>query len=258
MLLGVLGIIASVAVLLLRDPPRRSAASDASPPPLSQAINVLMDVTKRSAPLRYLLLGAGLAIFSQGGLVLDQAWLVEERGYEISRAQTIFGILFLVAGVVGTIVGGQLSDMAHARFKGGRMVFMALAFALVTPVGILYRFLPPDTPFFYLAAIIGSIAIMLPYGPIVSSASELAPSHGRAMVIAFTVLVMALFGTAFGNAFAGWLSDAFIRAGFDQPLTWALLVSGAVGLLSIPCFWMASRTYDSGKEAVLQMERAGQ
>lgn len=246
-LLGGLGVVLAVAVLLLRDPPRRSAKATRQAPPLKQALPELLDLLKKSAALRYLLIAATFAIFSQGALVLDQAWLVEERGYEISEAQTIFGLLFLVAGIVGAILGGQLSDYFHTRFKGGRMLFLAVTFLIVAPVTIVYRLLDPGSVLFYAFAVIGSIAIMLPYGPIVASAGELAPARMRATVIALTVLTMALLGTAGGNAFVGWLSDDLVRRGLAQPLTWALIFSSAASFISIPFFFLSSRKYEEGR-----------
>lgn len=255
LVLGTLGVLAAGGVLLLRDPPRRRATGAAAPPPLRRIVPDLVRLFRRSPALRYLLIGAALVVFSQGALVLDQAWLVEERGYGVAEAQTIFGLLFLLAGVVGAVVGGQLSDFFQARASAGRLAFLAIAFLFVAPVAAVYRFLEPGTPVFYAAAVVGSISIMLPFGPIVASASELAPSRTRATVIALTILVMALFGTAAGNAFAGWLSDLLTRSGLDQPLTWALLASGSTSFLSVPAFVMAILHYRRGCETARALDR---
>lgn len=257
LILGGLGVLASLAVLLLRDPPRRSATAAAvKPPPLSRAAADVIALLKRSVALRYLLIGATLVIFSQGALVLDQAWLVEERGYQVSRAQTTFGLLFLLAGVCGAAIGGQLSDLCQQRFQGGRLLFLGIGFAIIGPISITYRLLSPDTPLFYFTAAIGSLAIMLPFGAIISAASELAPARSRATVIALTILVMALFGTAGGNAFAGWLSDQFIAAGHAQPLTWALMATSAVSLLAVPMFLLGALRYQRGVEVAHALENA--
>jgi MFS family permease len=255
LLLGGLGVAIAAFVLLLRDPPRRTRANSAPMPPLRQAVPDLLRLLKRSPSLRYLLIAATAVIFSQGALVLDQAWLVEERGYEVAQAQTIFGLLFLLSGVIGAILGGQLSDLFHERAPGGRMTFLAVAFLVVAPISIAYRFMEPGTPLFYTAAVVGSIAIMLPFGPIISSAADLSPARSRATVIAITILVMALFGTAAGNAFAGWLSDYFISQGVEQPLTWALLLSGGASLLGVPAFLLAAWRYRESRDAAAALDQ---
>lgn len=171
---------------------------------------------------------------------------MQERGYGVGHAQRMFGAIFLVAGVVGAIAGGMLSDLLQSRYTNGRLLFLALIFCVAGPVGVAYRLMEPGTPIFYLAAIVGSISIMLPYGPIMSTAAELSPTHNRATVFALALLVMALLGTALGNAFTGWLADALTESGMENPLTIALLLSGAVSLLSIPYFLLAARHHAAG------------
>lgn len=243
-LMGMIGLFLAVGVLLLKDPPRRSAAADAvPPPPLRQALPDVGRLLSVSPSLCCLLPAAALVIFSQGALVLDQAWLVEERGFSVPEAQTIFGILFLIAGVFGAFLGGWLSDLFHRGMTGGRMYFLAFAFILVGPAGIAFRLVESGSILFYAAAVIGSIAIMLPYGAIVSTVADLSPAGLRATMISLTILAMALIGAAGGNAFAGWLSDHFISLGMDQPLTWALMISGGISMLAIPLFLLAGRFY---------------
>lgn len=252
--LGGLGVVLTGAVLLLRDPPRRTSADSAPMPPMSKAVPDLLKLLKCSPTLRYLLMGATALTFSHGGLVLDQAWLVYERGYAVAQAQTIFGMLFLVSGVIGALVGGQLSDLFHRRLPGGRMTFLAVAFLIVSPIAAIYRFLEPGTVPFYAAAIVANISIMLPFGSIISTAADISPARTRATVIAITILVMALFGTAGGNAVAGWLSDHFIYLGFEQPLTWALLISGAVSFLGVPAFLLAAWRYQESRAAAAALD----
>jgi MFS family permease len=94
-LMGAIGILASAAVLLLRDPPRRGRA-------LSGDLSLDMLPTIRAAgsaivatqALWMTLAGAVLLVFANGALVLDQAWMVGERGYGVAKAQQVLGLIF--------------------------------------------------------------------------------------------------------------------------------------------------------------------
>jgi MFS family permease len=229
--LGILGVTLALLCLLLRDPrdKRQAAAS-----PSAQA-NIgargLARTLRETPSLALVLLGAVLLIFPQGALMLDQAWLVQERGYAVEEAQTKFGALFLAAGIVGSLASGWISDAMFQRSPAGRLWFLVICFGLATPISIAFRLVPPDTPMFYAMAAFGSMIIMAPYGPIIATVQDLSPPQARATAVALTVLLMSLLGTALGSLAAGALGDWLTQERIAQPLTATLIVCSSVGAL---------------------------
>ena len=250
MALGAVGILASVLVLLMQDPPRGGGHGIGVE---SQPIGSFRDsaaglahVLRTNPVFGLTLVGAASAIFVQGTTVLDILWWVQERGYTESRAQQLTGMLFLSGGIVGALLGGFGADAAYRRGKGGRLKFLAIAYLLAIPIGLGYRLAPPDTFLFYACAFIGSASFMMPYGTTFSTVQELVPVNLRGAAVALLVLFNTLVGHASGAALAGYLADSFTASGMEQPLTWASLIAALPGLLAIPAFWWAGHIHAKG------------
>lgn len=246
--LGAIGLVAAVLVLLLlRDPPRGGAGMEfgegAPIGSFRDSARGMAQALRQSPVLVLTLVGSAAAIFVQGAAVLDLVWWVQERGYTESRAQQITGALFLSGGIVGAIVGGWGADAAYRVHRGGRLMFLAGVYLAVAPIAIYYRFATPDTFAFYACCFIGSAAFMVPYGATFSTVQEVVPVNLRGASVALLVLFNTLLGQALGAALAGHLADRFIAAGFEQPLTWAILLTGLPGLITIPAFWWAGRLH---------------
>ena len=245
-LLGAVGIVAALLMLLVRDPPRGGGAALSLE---GQPIGSLADSARgmalalRTTPaLVVTLIGSIAAIFAQGGAVLDIVWWVHERGYVEAHAQQLTGIIFLAGGVFGAVLGGIGADWAWKRFgPGGRLLFLATVYLVITPAVIAYRFVPPDTAIFYACTFAGSVAMLVIYGPMFATVQELVPVNLRGAAVAVAILCNTLIGHAGGSALAGYLADSFTAQGMNQPLTWALFASALPGLISIPAFWWASR-----------------
>jgi len=250
MVLGAVGVVGALAMLLLRDPPRGGAeplSAEALPIGSFRDSAIGMARALRASPVLLLtLIGGAATIFVQGGAILDVVWWQREHGYTEEAAQKITGALFLVGGILGAVIGGVGADLAYRRSKGGRLLFLAVAYLLLTPVTIAYRIVPMEPALFYLCCFILSAAMMLPYGAMFSTVQEVVPVNLRGASVALLVLFNTLIGQAGGSAAAGYLIDVLIAAGVERPMTWGLLIAGTPGLLAIPCFWIAGRLLARG------------
>jgi MFS transporter, Spinster family, sphingosine-1-phosphate transporter len=245
--LGLVGLCATALVLLLRDPPRGGGGALG---PEGQRIGSGRDsaaglwrVLRTNPVLGLTLVGGAAAIFVQGVAVLDIVWWVQERGYTESRAQQLTGLLFLTGGITGALFGGIGADAMYRRGKGGRLMFLAICYVLVIPIGIGYRFSEANSFLFYACAFIGSASFMMPYGTTFSTVQEVVPVNLRGAAVALLVLFNTLVGHAAGAALAGHLADSFAESGMEQPLTWAAVLASIPGLLTIPAFAWAARLH---------------
>ena len=245
MALGAVGLVAALLVLLLTDP-KRGGFEPLGPE--AQPIGSFRDSVRgmwhamRTTPVLVLtLLGGGAAIFVQGAAVLDIVWWVQERGFVEARAQQITGVIFLTGGILGALIGGFGADAAYKRSKGGRLMFLAVAYLLVLPVGLAYRLVTPDTALFYALAFIGSVSFMLPYGALFATVQEVVPVNLRGASVALLILFNTLIGHACGAALVGYLADLFATRGMSEPITWAILVASLPGLATVPLFYAAAR-----------------
>jgi len=152
------------------------------------------------------------------------------------------GILIGIFGAIGTFAGGQIADRWVAKDKRAYAYLPAIAGAA--------SFLP-----FLLAMMSGSVAISLIalaivtllgsvwYGPIFACAQSLVQPRTRATASAVILFVINLIGLGLGPLAAGIISDSFAtQHGVAEGLRYSLITVGAIGLLALPCFWLASRT----------------
>lgn len=223
--LGVLGAVLSLLLLRLHEP--RSAPAGTAAPlarPLGALLNELATCLKGSPVLCLVVLGGVLVIYAQGALVLDQLWLVQERGFGKQQAQNLSGLMFLVGGVVGAVTGGYASDAMQARRTGGRIDFLVWTYLVGVPVAYYFRVADPAGALFLPAMFVGSVMLTIGYGPLFAIVQDLVPDGQRSTMTAFLILCMTLLGTSPGNLQVGWLADLYQARGVAEPITRAVLV----------------------------------
>ena len=244
MVLGAIGVVAAVLVFaLMRDRGREAGAAASGKPAHSFADSFRgIGAELRGNPAFGFTLAASTVVaFVLGAGILDLLWWVKERGYAAAEAQKLLGLIFLVGGTLGSILGGIGGDWAHQRQPGGRLKFLAVAFLVIGPLVALYRLVPSHTPLFYAGAFLTSVSTLLLFGPAFSAVQEQVPSQHRGSAVALLLLCAALIGAGGGNACVGWLADTFTAAGHAEPITRAILVMLALGVPSIPLFFLAAR-----------------
>ena len=127
------GLVAALAGLLLRDPPRGAMdgvaeaddlVSSHAPAPISWRDYGML---RHNRSYRYNTLGMALMTFALGGLALWMPTFFHRvKGMTLQEANLWIGPLTVGAGLLGTVTGGWLADRlatAHARrvFSGGRV-----------------------------------------------------------------------------------------------------------------------------------------
>lgn len=244
--LGIVGLVLTLPVLLLRDSrPLRPSRGPERSGLFATFLEALREIADRPA-LALLIAGATLVIFAQGALVLDQVWMVRERGFSTRAAQNLAGTLFLVGGTAGTLLGGWAGDFMEASRSGGRLRFLAGLYLVGIPVCYVYRFSDPQGLVFRLSMLGGSMVATMGYGPLFATLQDLAPERVRSTTTSIMILSMMVLGTSVANVSVGALADFLRAAGWGEPLTWAETVVMAPGLLAVPCFLVAARRVARG------------
>ena len=151
--LGVIGVVLVGALLFIKDPARGgSEKTTASPYPGSAPGRSLAHIfgevfgTLRCSPALVMTMIAGVLInIPVGSTWLDPSWLVKERGFDHSKATWLLGVAFILGGSIGNFLGGWLGDLFHRRWSGGRLVALVVIQTVISPFGIAFRLLPPDS-----------------------------------------------------------------------------------------------------------------
>lgn len=240
-LLGVPGLLLALLVAKLKEPVRgqmedtpRSAATVVS----SHALKQLWQTIRAKPALRWHFIAMAIIGFSVNGpAVWLPTFLVRLRGFSIETAGEITGLSAIIAGLIGTFLGGVLADRWMARRKNARMFILVLRSFLVIP--FLFGMLFISSPLLLIVAIVaGSCVSTVWFGPGSAVVHDLVAPEIRSVAVAFYVLVINL-AAGVSPILIGKITDL---SGDPSFLQYALLIAPVGDLLAGLCHYHGSRT----------------
>ncbi len=250
-LLGIIGVFLGLCTLLFKDKRRiDSAALDKSRDEklsFSQAMKILANALRNSPALTLTIAGGVFYHIILGAAAFEQIWYVEERGFERNEIAQITGIIAVFAGLGGVLFGGLVSDWWQEKTNQGRPIFLFWLSILLLPIGIIYRFVDPNSIIFWIGVVLGYFQLGCFYGPTFSTVQELVPEKIRATVVAFYILCINLIGLTIGSLGAGIMIDVMQGQLMYEPYTWTLFAFSIIGSLAIPCYFIAGKRYAGDK-----------
>lgn len=217
------GLVLALVALLLPEP-TRGAMDDASDrdaaapqPSTSAALRRLL----RSPAWRIDTVGTTLMTFALGGLA---AWmptyLKRAHGLDLGEAGTGFGAVTVVAGLVGTLLGGWLGDRAQARGAGGYFRVSGVGLLLGAPFTVAMVMMPSASGALAVA-FVAELLLFLNTGPLNAALVGSVPASMRARAVAVNVLCIHALGDAISPPLMGLVSER-----------WHLGI--AVGAMAVP------------------------
>jgi predicted MFS family arabinose efflux permease len=237
--LGIIGLLATVLLFVLREPARRKAAVVGGVPEARPSVRELLRDLGRALvdrpALVFALAGGSLLCYGSGAALHGVTWLVEERGFRYADAAFRSGVVAVFAGFLGNLVGGAFSDFCAKRFAAGRLWSLAIMTAFFTIPAWLFYSVVPGSPLFYACWFFTSAGTTAWFGPLFSTFQELSPVRARSTMVAFALLVLNLLGVGPGPLITGMIGDA-------RGLSYGLLVSLFVTAIAIVPFFLAARS----------------
>jgi len=165
--------------------------------------------------------GMGFMTFALGGIsIWMPTFLVRERGYSVSMAGTIFGLILLFDGIVASLLGGWTGDKLLPRYKGAYYLVSAITLGLGIPV-MLFALHSSGIPMF-IGILLGGFLLLFNTSPLNAALINAVGSHIRAFALALNIVMIHLLGDVPSSWIIGRLADRY-------PLHIALS-STAVGL----------------------------
>ncbi len=223
---GAPGVILAFFLLLLAEP-RRGAQDAVAARPTGEPSSFLQTLGPRKS---YWVNTASQIIytFAMGGLATwAPAYFVRERGIPLAVATTTFGLLLVVAGFLGTLIGGRLALMLARRSPGADFVLSGWSLT-ISIVFTLFAILSPTPAVFWPAMFVMLLLLFINIGPLNAAMANVLPPEVRARGFALTTMLIHLLGDAISPWLIGEASD---RIGLKIPVlvTGCLLtVSGLV------------------------------
>lgn len=198
---GAPGLVLGIVAWFLPDPPR--GAMEDEEPDATAKVSTL-DALRRvgsSIAWRDVTVGMTLMTFAMGGIAFWMpSYLVREHSLGLGDANTAFGGVTVVAGFLGTVLGGTLGDRAEARRAGGYLRVSGWGLVLGAPLAALLPFAGPP-PMVFVVAFFAELLLFLNTGPLNAALVASVPPALRARAVAINVF----FIHALGDAVSPWL-----------------------------------------------------
>ena len=239
-LLGLVGMAAALPLALVSDA-RGFRGSMATGQPFVSQLRELLTVLRRDGRLRHAVLGLVLQHFGFLSLSFSQLWLVHERGFAADHIARLTGAMLLFFGGLGAVTGGLLAVHLAPRLAGGVFGLVGGLVLGCGPLALVFLWIPPDAPLFYLGMAAKFFLPMAVYGTITAHVLQLTPITMRATMVGFVMSCVNLIALAGGGLLAGLGVDWLGHHGVDQAYTRVLLVVDTLVLCSVPFFWRAAR-----------------
>lgn len=204
LLVGLPGLFLALPLYLLPDP--RQPGSHGGSPPRERILPELRRFWLNRTYVHATLSMAAMT-FALGGLAQwAPSFLQRSFGMEVARGNTIFGVITVASGIVGTLAGGWLGDRFQRRSFAGYLYVSAAGFLLGAPMMILA--LTTSSLAICLTAIFAAeLFLFLNTGPLNTVLVNVVAPGRRGMGFAINIFAIHALGDAVSPAIIGSLSD---------------------------------------------------
>jgi MFS transporter, Spinster family, sphingosine-1-phosphate transporter len=218
------GLILSLSILFLREPVRGQQDTLAETPTRATFKGLFRNPAYWTATL-----GMAAMTFALGGL---SAWiptfLSTARKMTLEQADTQFGIIAAIDGILAALAGGWLGDRLLRRTRTAYYLVSAASMAIGVPVLVFAlraqgRALIP-------AIAVGAFLVLFNTAPLNTAVINSVGAHIRATAIAVNIFTIHLLGDAFSPWFIGRLAD---RSNLESAL---MTTPVALGISALICF----------------------
>ncbi len=206
LLVGLPGLLLALFLWRLREPVRGhfDDAATRGRVPLADAYRELV----KNRVYVWTVLGYAAYTFAIGGLAnWMPSYVRDERGCSAEQGMLIFGGITVVAGIIGTLVGGALGDKLQSRSANG-YAWLSVGAMLVGSVLALLSLLAPDITAFWILLGLGELFLFANTGPVNALIVGVVRPGVRATASATAILVIHVLGDAISPPLIGKLADA--------------------------------------------------
>ena len=237
--LGIAGVLFSLAFFWVKEPARRNAGS-AHAVPFSEVLAYLW--RNRRTVICHNLGFAMIAFCSYGSAAWMPEFFVRTYGWKPGEVGIVYGLLVMVFGCAGIIFGGRLTDRWLKQGVSDAALRVGIWAAIGTVLsGAVYVWMPTGL----LAAIAMTPAIFclgMPFGAAPAAIQEIVPDRMRGQASAVYLFIVNLVGLGIGPTAIALVTDKVF--GDDAALRWSLVIVGSFASISaIALLWAGLKPY---------------
>jgi MFS family permease len=253
--LGLPGVaLAIVVALTLREPPRGWSDPHATPAPQPAPLRTVVAALWGKRSFRCLSFAAALHAFVAYGVAgFYSAFLIRSHDMGLAQAGRWLAFASIAGGLLGTFLGGKLSDVLANRTGDARWPLWVPAITLLLnlPVGVCL-FLASDVPVVIVLLTINIALGSVYLAPSIATTQRLVGLRERALAASILFFLLNLIGLGLGPIATGHVSDTLREYFMDQGagaaaaaadgLRFAMLLMLVANLASAILYLRAART----------------
>lgn len=234
MIVGLPGVaIAAVAFFLLREPERGPREEV---PPVRDVLGELMAMPT----IRQLMLASSIHTMTLAATAsFNFAFMLRVHELSSSQAGVLIGAMTMLAGGIGTYMGGAIGDRLALRDPRWRIGCLGVGAVASVPFTVV-AYLIDDLMLTIVLLTVGMLGSYMYAGATHACSQSLVGPRMRAMTAASMLFAMNLFGYGGGPVVAGVMSDLF---GGEEALRYSLAVMNGFLLWAGVHYALATRTY---------------
>ncbi|MCM0083077.1 MFS transporter [Geomonas sp. Red32] len=235
LMVGLPGLALAIPIALLRTPPRggEDAPHLESAGPgkaLSPAEGYRTFIKNRSFVFNTIAMAT--MTFAIGGLAQwIPSFLYRTHAVSVEKGNTLFGAATVLAGILGTLIGGWLGDRWQKRTPKGYLLVSGWGFLAGTPFAA-WALLAQDLKVCIAAIFVAEFFLFLNTGPLNTVIINVTHPAIRAMAFAVNIFFIHALGDAISPSILGWLSDHW---GLRNALLSTPLVMALAGIFCFVC-----------------------
>ncbi len=200
---GVPGLLLAMVLLPFREPARGQAEGAKVDKPQWKDFAQLW----HRADYQLVVWGYTAYTFALGAFgVWGPTFLHRMHGLPVESSGTFFGAVLVVAGLLGTLVGGTVATAWQKRCPSGYANVLSLSVVTAAPVAM-FAFWTPSRTMAMSALALAMFLIFLCTGPVNTLILETVPVNLRATAMAMSIFAIHLFGDMWSSWMVGYLSD---------------------------------------------------
>jgi MFS family permease len=235
---GLPGVLLALLTLTAPDPPRGINDEPAETAmPAASYLETLLTLA-RNRPYVIAVAGYALYTFAVGGMSFWMPiYLNRERGMPLKNADSLIGLIAVVAGIGGTFIGGYLADKLSPQLRQAYLYVSGFSMLAAVPAAWLtFRVTSPAG--YVTALLVAEFLVFFSTGPINVVLVSVVSVGIRATAMAVSIFIIHLFGDAAAPWLLGALSD---RMGLSKAVLVVPLAIALSGIVWTYGAWSAAR-----------------
>ncbi|MBJ6800299.1 spinster family MFS transporter [Geomonas propionica] len=230
LMVGLPGLLIALPLWFLRTPERPAASAEQEAGQGEGLAGYLQLFHNRSFVTNTLAMAA--MTFAIGGLAQwIPSFLFRTHALNVEKANLMFGAVTVVAGILGTLVGGVLGDRWQKKSSKGYLLVSGWGFFIGAPFAA-WAILAGDVPSCMAAIFMAEFFLFLNTGPLNTVIINVTDPRMRAMAFAVNIFFIHALGDAVSPSILGWFSDMW---GLRTALLSTPLVMALAGVFCFVC-----------------------